>query len=325
MLKEEQIESHSGVNLELHKCISVIKKKNWKELDFSVGGDAPKNFIAIYEYCKNSGIKKNNIKTWDKYIAKVGHKWYPLESINEYLFNQIGEVLSLNIAGSRLFIIGKQLRFFSKYFLKNNESLEHGAQIFAGYISDKEWVEDVENKGLARRFFTFQFTENAINQMFPSQSKLIMEEFVKMLVFDALTGNNDRHFYNWGVIKHIESKKTPIFAPIFDSARGLFWNYSEQNLLEWFKQPHQIKERVKKYSNLSKPKIGWEGLDDLNHFELINKIYSRNDSYTRICKELINNDTLNSVLTFLNSKFFKFYSKERISLIEKCLFTGTQY
>lgn len=49
-----------------------------------------------------------------------------------------------------------------------------------------------------------------------------------MLVFDAIVGNNDRHFYNWGVIVDLKGMKPPRFSPVYDTARGLFWNQSEE-------------------------------------------------------------------------------------------------
>jgi hypothetical protein len=319
VLKEEEIENYSGGNFNLKGCIPSLKKGYWQELDYTPAGDAPKNFIALYEYSKDSGVRKSNPKTWSRYIAKVGHKWYPIESINEYLFNQIGEVLKLKMASSRLMMAGNQLRFLSKYFLNKNESLEHGAQIFAGYMADDQWVENVEQQGLARKFFTFQFAEAAIKQMFPKDFEPILVDFVRMLVFDALTGNNDRHFYNWGVIKHIENKKKPTFAPVYDSARGLFWNDSEAKLIKWNEQPKSLNEKIKKYAETSKPKIGWDSIDDLNHFDLINKIFSVNLQYKEVCTQLINQDNLEKTLKLLNNSFSKFYSSYRLELINKCL------
>ncbi len=173
---------------------------------------------------------------------------------------------------------------------------------------------------MARKFFTFQFAEIAIKQMFPNESKPILEDFVKMLVFDALTGNNDRHFYNWGIIKDVENKKIPIFAPIYDSARGLFWNRSEIDLIEnWEAHPKQIDSRIKKYADGSKPKIGWEGLDDLNHFDLIDKIFSSDSRYIDVCKQLINRNNLERVLEHINKNFVNYYSELRLELINCCL------
>lgn len=139
MLKNEKIENYSGVYLNLSKLVPSLKRNNWKELDISVGGDAPKSFLAVYEYNRDSTVRKSKVDSWPKYIAKVGHKWYPIESINEYLFNQIGEQLGLNMALSRLVTIKGQLRFMSKYFLNHQrESLIHGAEIFAGYFKNNK-------------------------------------------------------------------------------------------------------------------------------------------------------------------------------------------
>jgi len=320
VLKNEVVEKFSGVDLKLHHLVPSLKRRNWRELGITVSGDAPKNFLAIYEYEIRSGIKRCNVDTWPKYIAKVGHKWYPIESINEYLFNQLGEVLGLNMAASKLVMIKGQLRFLSRYFLKpDKESLIHGAEIFAGYISDLEFIESVEEMGLARKFFTFQFAKDAINHMFPDDAQHILENFVKMLVFDAVTGNNDRHFYNWGVVKDIKSKKCPKFAPVYDSARGLFWNDSEAKLEKWYDDPNQIKNRIQKYSEGSRPKIGWEEVDDLNHFELIERIYKEEPTYKEICASLISKENLDKMIKFLDVNFNSYLTSKRIELIKMCL------
>ncbi len=83
---------------------------------------------------------------------------------------------------------------------------------------------------MARDLFTFQFSEEAVRSRFTKYADEIMEAFVKMLIFDAIVGNNDRHFYNWGVIIDLLEKKAPTFAPVYDTARGLFWNYSEERI-----------------------------------------------------------------------------------------------
>ena len=319
MLKNEIIEKYSGVKFKPNGRILPLRKGYWRELNFFPGGDAPKNFIAVYQYEKDSMVRKSNPDTWPRYIAKVGHKWYPFESINEFLFNRIGEVLELKMASSQLMMAGKQLRFLSKYFLTKTDSLEHGAQIFAGFLNDLKFVENIEQQGLARKFFTFQFAENAIKHMFPNEAEIILTDFVKMLIFDAITGNNDRHFYNWGVIKDISNRKVPTFAPIYDSARGLFWNESEPKLLRWFEHTKQVDEKIKKYSEGSRPKIGWDGLDDLNHFDLIERIFSLDSRYIDVCTQLINQDNLERILKMIEIEFSDFFSFQRQDLIRKCI------
>ena len=63
----------------------------------------------------------------------MGHKWYPMESITENLLNRIGVVLGLTMAFSKLAIVNEQIRFFSRYFLRKNEQLMHGAQIYSAF------------------------------------------------------------------------------------------------------------------------------------------------------------------------------------------------
>jgi hypothetical protein len=320
MLKNEKIENYSGVHLNLSKLVPSLKRNNWKELGVNIGGDAPKNFLAVYEYKRGSTIRKSNVDSWPKYIAKVGHKWYPIESINEYMFNQIGEKLGLNMAFSKLALINGQLRFMSRYFLNHqHESLIHGAEIFAGYVEDLNLLEQIEKEGLARKFFTFQFAEKAIRNVFPNDSQQILESLVKMLVFDAITGNNDRHFYNWGVVKDIKRRNCPKFAPIYDSARGLFWNDSESKIELWYKDAKQIDTRIQKYSEGSKPKIGWENVDDLNHFELITRIYQELPEYKGVLLSLINKENQNIVMRFLDMNFNSYLTSKRIDLIKRCL------
>ena len=160
----------------------------------NIGGDAPKDFVRVYEYGK---ANKNSKANWPHYIAKIGHKHYPNESITEYLITRIGQVWGMSIADARLFICGRYLRYASKYFLKpGKEQLIHGAEIFGGYVNDQAKVEQIELDDLACQEFTFAFAQKALGNRFPDKADDIVKRFVEMLTFDALVGNNDRHFYN---------------------------------------------------------------------------------------------------------------------------------
>jgi hypothetical protein len=70
-------------------------------------------------------------------------------------------------------------------------NLVHGADIFAGYLGDKDFVEKIEEQQLSRDLFTLQFVEKALDYIFPYQKNELMQELVKMLLFDALVGNRE--------------------------------------------------------------------------------------------------------------------------------------
>ncbi len=207
----------------------------------------------------------------------------------------------------------------SRYFLKKDDILVHGAQIFAGYLADKDLAEEIEKKGLARKLFTFQFAEDAVRSMFNDYAELIMQKFVKMLTFDAIVGNNDRHFYNWGVITRLENRKNPTFAPIYDTARGLYWNENEEAILTYLRDPKSIQTRISKYIANSKPKTGWEGIDDPNHFQLIEKIYQADDRYKGIIFELLKEENYRRMACLIDEEFVYLLSKERRKMMALCL------
>lgn len=316
-----EIENYSGVDIKnIHRNVPLLKPKHYKALDFPIGGDAPKDFIQAYIY---GDSRKANPNKWSKYIAKVGHKWYPLESVNEHLLNRIGEVLGLKMAKSHIRLFGNQLRFLSLYFRKKDEELVHGANIYSAFLNeeDTQFVQEIEDAALSREFFTFQFTVKAIKTVFQNDDyQSILMSLVNMLMFDAIVGNNDRHFYNWGVLRDIRGGRKPYFSPIYDSARGLFWNYSEEKI-ESIVQKGTIIDEIQfdRYIRKSLPKIGWQDEKKINHFKLIEKIYSTYPEYRKSCRKLSNNVHLQNVLQMLNKEFCNFYSEKRLILIEECL------
>ena len=321
-LPYHKVENYSNVRLQAGNQIRVVKEHQYFIVDgVTITGDAPKALMKIYQYDKCSNARKRNIQTWPTYIVKTGHKWYPVESLTEYLLNLLGVDFGLNMAESDIRWISGQLRFLSKFFLKEkNEELIHGADVFAGFLGDKNFVEEIEENQLSRDLFTLQFVEKSLNYIFPYQKDDIMEGLVKMLIFDALVGNNDRHFYNWGIIRSLDNSEFPVFSPIYDTARGLFWNDSEEKIRKIWYDKNRLDFHIKKYSEASRPKIGWDGEKDINHFKLIEKIYNEEFYLSKYQqKALLLQPVFERMLFTVNVRFKKFFSKERIGLITKCL------
>lgn len=271
----------------------------------------------MYEFYAPHTTKKRN---WTPYIAKFGHKWYPNESITEHLIVRIGQVLGLKMADSKLVIINKQVRFLSRYFLDSDEfDLSHGYNIYAGYLSDKSIVEEIENQQLARELFTFQFIENAIKATFNEHSEAITNDFVKMLFFDAIIGNNDRHYYNWAVIVDRNEREKPVFSPIFDTARGLFWNDSDAKIVERTINKAQLGVYLNKYIKNSMPKTGFEGVKNPNHLVLVEQLIHYKDHYKTFLIEIISEKNERSIFKMIDNEFAHLMTNKRIFLIKECL------
>ena len=318
-----QIENFTSSH-RLNVCnVPVLKSKDYfVDESTTVDGDAPKKFIGVYDHKLLGSKHKSNRKNWVRYIAKTGQKWYPIESITELLLNKLGTIFGLKMAESKIAMIGGQLRFLSRYFLNPaKEELVHGADILAGYLNDTpEFVEEVDKQKLTREWFTVQFVDNAVSNMFLYQHDEIMHELSKLIIFDALVGNNDRHFFNWGVVRSVEGSFQPYFSPVYDTARGLFWNDSDSKLTGIVEVNKTTDGHIKKYCKSSRPKIGWEGEANLNHFQLFEKIYS-NEFYITggEIKALLEPPVLEQMIQEVKNNFQPLMTTNRIILICKCL------
>jgi hypothetical protein len=211
-----------------------------------------------------------------------------------------------------------QLRFLSRYFLKPDESLVHGAEIFAGYLADRKFVEEVEAKKQSREVFTYQVVEDAIMTLFLEQSEEILSDFVRLLAFDAIVGNNDRHYYNWGVITQVQGERAPRLAPIYDTARALFWNTTEEKL-EQVEREKRVEGFLEKYVEDCLPKTGWDDSPRLNHFALMRALASQQPNMQRVLHGLPVEALSNEVRELLAGEFAGLFSERRARFVLSCL------
>ena len=58
-------------------------------------------------------------------------------------------------------------------------------------------------------------------------SEKLWEQFFELLVFDALIGGTDRHYYNWGVLEKADNGKFLRLAPAFDNEVSFMWKMEE--------------------------------------------------------------------------------------------------
>ena len=318
-------ENHTGFEPK-EGAVKVIKKGQFKYVDLgTIIGDAPKCMIALYDFEKNATIRKSNSHSWRKYIAKSANKWYPNESITEHLLNELGRLLGLSMANSCIRRINKQVWFLSEYFIKEGYQLYHGADFYTLHLNDdRAFVHAIQdnNKIDDQDFFNVQWVQEIFSQYFPKDATVLFSSFIKMLIFDGIVGNNDRHAYNWGIVTSIKPSEPAIFSPIYDTARGLYWNASEKivNHVLSLTDKNGNNTKIQNYVLSSRPKIGWDGERSLSHIELLKRIF---ETETGISKEnfinLVSQENLNKCLDVINTNFSRLFSENRRRLITKCL------
>ncbi len=80
---------------------------------------------------------------------------------------------------------------------------------------------------------------------------------------------------------------------------------------------NQLETFIKKYSENSRPKIGWEKEKNINHFKLVGKIYKNEFGIT---KEEINDLFLPANFEkLINEDFVNLLNRERREVIVECL------
>lgn len=311
----QESENDSGFNFDETK-IETLDFDSYEITNIFAGGDNPKKVITHKEVYQNRR-NKNTI-----YIAKTAGKWYPNESISEYLIYKIGVILGFNVAESKLVMAENQLRLLSKFFRNSQQELTHGLDylVNSGKLGAKSQLLILDKRKDIRNTLTLQMLKDILKTNFPSNYEKILNDFINLLIFDAYVGNNDRHHENWAIISHIGNKHLPYFSPIYDTARGIFWNESEEKLNNKFYPPNRKITSLEKYANNAFPKIGWENKTNLNHFQLFELIVNNECGITkRKVKNILAQKKLDTINDIIDNEFQDIISKERAEIIKAYL------
>lgn len=188
--------------------------------------------------------------------------------------------------------------------------LQEGYKWLTGFDS----TYDVKNK----EAYTFQLILKMMNKRF--QNKKFTENIIKIIVFDSIIGNEDRHQENWGIIVAMQTsaktsffKKTKnesvepsyLFAPIYDSGSSLGRELNDQKVEQILKDKIQLEA----YINRGKSEIHWEGeKGKLKHFDLIKRISDNGFQ-----------DTILEIIKTLQVKYRESDIADIINGIDNCL------
>jgi len=134
-------------------------------------------------------------------------------------------------------------------------------------------------------FFQYFYDENKkiiykieiIEQLL--QKHNLFEDFLSIVVFDALVANGDRHQDNWGITRHEKSGEIFI-SPMYDNSACLGRDFTEADIQKYLCSENEILRHLFK----GKSKIGTINKKSENHFSLIRYLYK---SYPNRVEELL--------------------------------------
>jgi hypothetical protein len=219
------------------------------------------------------------------YIAKLGQRNNDLEVVTEYLIYLIGRNIGAGIAEAKLATFRGKLRFLSKYFLDRTQrdELVHGVQLFKELYDERAITGVLRNQPREQEMFSLQAIRNAFGAHYVEYGldveRSLFSSLVEMVVHDAIIGVQDRHHENWGVVvRRGKAGPPPRFSPLFDSARGLFCNESDEQLKSRMAN-RDWEQWLDGYIARSRPLMGWDGLSPargrklITHDQLVAAVY----------------------------------------------------
>ena len=303
------------------RAIRLLSPQGWRLCsldDVPLVGTVPKNYL-VYGDPRKSGTRA--------YIAKMGRTNNSArECVTEEIISRIGALLPLVMARSKLARLSNDdVRFLSLNFVVlGRHELLHGIELVARYFdtstSELESAFDLDTREGELSLYTIDTILTVLESLYPHEFCSLKENFYKMLAFDAFIGAPDRHAMNWGVLAPFGTKTEAVrFAPIFDTARGLFREISDADLLQ--KETRQGREQfLVSYSERSRPILSTGGSTGQNHFSLVERIIEDADDAGRkaVC-EVFDAVDMCSIEHLLQRHFRRIITQYRIGLIKDLL------
>ena len=145
--------------------------------------------------------------------------------------------------------------------------------------------------------YTFSFVCKALRQY---RQESHIGDFIRVLVFDSLIGNQDRHQDNWGFIKPtaetvierksifgkksfqiVSSWQQAKFSPVYDSGSCLGRELSEEKVRQMLTDNNQLDAYVRR----GKAELRWNK-DKLSYFDLLEKLLDSKE-YSQQTRDII--------------------------------------
>lgn len=139
---------------------------------------------------------------------------------------------------------------------------------FADFFTDS-------SKSLKRHYYNF----DNIKKILDSINDDLFFQFLQIIIFDALVGETDRHWGNWGIkTEYTKGQRVENISPLYDTAACLLRDYGDNTDI-----PDDI-EKLDDYIYNSKSEIRKNDGSKYGHFEMISYLLNE---YGEISKELI--------------------------------------
>lgn len=253
---------------------------NWQEAQqYQTGGTREKCWLIS---------PTDNSYYFFKVSIKKDVKDYPTEFWMEIIASKVGQSLNLNVLDYNIAKRDKSIGCISKHMVDNDKYALTELMLFLmGY-------EPAYNPEEDKDLYSIEFIFETLKYFGLEQ---YMSDFIDVVVFDCIIGNQDRHQENWGFITPVEAKakilshdntqvkdswKDSKVAPIYDSGSSLGRERTEETIINMLCDPMQFEAYINRYKPEVRIRKGSKVPYDVFLNELLNS-----EQYGKMTKQSI--------------------------------------
>lgn len=202
-------------------------------------------------YGEDSTLEKEELKNkeGEQYLIKyprvfeVGSSW---EDVTEKVAAQTGTLLGLDMMKVQIVFRNNRRGCLLRNFVDDYkaDNAFPGAFLLQAECPDMyKKVQERTMKGTVLMEYAFEMLSNL------SVWKIIKKDFIYMILFDLVIGNQDRHPYNWSLLYRGDEV---MMSPLYDNGAALGFRFEDEKIEELLKDQSK---RNKYYKN-TKVKFG---------------------------------------------------------------------
>lgn len=266
-------------------------------------------FLKINYNAKGSRIKKIVIDNKGKkaFFKYEGKDYIVSEACSEKMCYEIAKILEYDCAKIELAKDNNGVLGVLNYLFVDIGNIEHIDVVSYLNIHDNERA----------KFYTVSNIKNMLDKL----NKKLFDGFIRIMIFDALVGEQDRHEENWG-IKIVNGEYE--ISPLYDNGCNLLREFKDEKFIEKFISG---KKSFEAYIKRSKTIIYKEdNKSQYRHFELIeylncyyyDKVQTEIQKLKRLTDKKISNivnKVPNELLTEIHKEYIINYLKKRRDIL----------
>lgn len=222
----------------------------------------------------------NFIRPNFSYLFKESFDRYPCQFWAEIVAYRVGCIVGVEVPpafvsirkeGSNI-VCGALIEWFYDEKSPDFVFYEDGGGLFEMLINDFDTQKGTQHnlKTILNVFYALSQRDNVM-----MVNKYWVNDWIRMLLFDALIGNTDRHQNNWGVIYSLDQENVRLikFSPAFDNGTSLGHEIVEKKIKNFLSSSNRVEIYTAKGQHHMKLEITGPRL---GHFEFFKKLIDMN-------------------------------------------------